>query len=59
MEQADNVLRGCEAKLIDFIRNHWTLDYGSREVCLIIEYQDNVPVLIRVTENVVKEEKLK
>jgi len=59
MEPSDVALRGCEVKLIDFIRNHWTLEYGSREVRLIIEYQDKVPVLIRVTENVIKEEKLK
>jgi len=59
MERSDVALRGCEAKLIDCIRNHWTLEHGSREVRLIIEYQDKVPVLIRVTDNVIKEEKLK
>jgi hypothetical protein len=59
VDHSDPELRSCEAKLIGLIRNHWALDFGTREVRLVIEYQDNVPVLIRVTENVVKEEKLK
>jgi hypothetical protein len=57
--QAEPVLRSCEAKLIDYIRNHWALEFGSREVRLIIEYQNGVPVLVRVTENTVREEKLR
>lgn len=52
-------LRPCEAKLLNLIRNRWALDFGTREVRLVIEYQDRFPVLIRVTGNVVKEEKLK
>lgn len=52
-------LKSCEAKLVSLIRNHWALDFGTREVRLTIEYQDKVPVLIRVTENVVREEKLR
>lgn len=52
-------LRACEAKLIGNIRGPWAIDHGSRAVRLIIEYQDRVPVLIRVTKNVVKEEKLR
>lgn len=59
LERGDATLRSCEAKLVSFIRKHWALDFGSREVRLVIEYQDHLPVLIRVTENVVKEEKLK
>lgn len=59
VDHSDPELRSCEAKLIGLIRNHWALDFGTREVRLVIEYQDNVPVLIRVTENIVKEEKLK
>jgi hypothetical protein len=55
----DPVLRSCEAKLLMCIRNHWALDFGTREVRLLIEYQDGVPVLIRVTDNAVREEKLK
>lgn len=56
---AEAPLRSCEAKLLRLIRTQWALDFGARELCLIIEYQDRVPVLIRVTENVVKEEKLR
>ena len=52
-------LRSCEAKLLATIRNEWAVDYGSREVQLIIEYQDRTPVLIRVTMNTVKEEKFR
>lgn len=59
MHQRDPGVRPCEAKLIDLIGNHWALEFGTREVRLVIEYQDKVPVLIRVTENVIKEEKLK
>lgn len=52
-------LRSCEAKLLSYIRNHWAVDFGTREVRLVIEYQDGVPVLIRVTANRVTEEKLR
>ncbi len=52
-------LRSCEAKLLDRIRNDWAVDYGAREVRLVIEYQDHTPVLIRVTMNTVKEEKFR
>jgi len=52
-------LRPCEAKLLAYIRNHWALEFGTREVRLVIEYQNGVPVLIRVTGNVVREEKLR
>lgn len=52
-------LRSCEAKLIRYIRDRWAIEHGSRAVRLVIEYQDGVPVLIRVTGNTVKEEKLK
>lgn len=52
-------LRSCEAKLLACIRNDWALDYGTREVRLVIEYQDHTPVLIRVTMNTVKEEKFR
>jgi hypothetical protein len=52
-------LKSCEAKLLALINNHWALEFGTREVRLVIEYQDKVPVLIRVTQNVVREEKLK
>jgi len=59
VDRSDPGLRSCEAKLIGLIRDPWALDFGTREVRLVIEYQDGVPVLIRITENVVKEEKLK
>ena len=52
-------LRSCEAKLLASIRNDWAVDHGSREIQLIIEYQDRAPVLIRVTRNTVKEEKFR
>ncbi|MGH2395633.1 MAG: hypothetical protein ACRDFW_01315 [bacterium] len=52
-------LRSCEAKLLACIRNDWAVDYGTREVRLVIEYQDRTPVLIRVTMNTVKEEKFR
>ena len=52
-------LRSCEAKLLARIHNEWALDFGTREVRLLIEYQDGVPVLIRVTDNTVREEKLR
>jgi hypothetical protein len=55
----DGELRSCEAKLLSYIRNHWALEFGTREVRLVIEYQNSVPVLIRVTGNVVREEKLR
>lgn len=55
----DHVLKPYEAKLLKYIRSHWALDFGTREVRLLIEYQDGVPVLIRVTGNTVKEEKLR
>ncbi|MDQ7857912.1 MAG: hypothetical protein QN174_02455 [Armatimonadota bacterium] len=55
----EQALRPCEAKLVACIRNHWALDFGTREVRLVIEYQDGVPVLIRVTGNIVREEKLR
>ncbi|MDR7555329.1 MAG: hypothetical protein QN157_06940 [Armatimonadota bacterium] len=55
----DGDLRSCEAKLLSYIRNHWALEFGTREVRLVIEYQNGVPVLIRVTGNIVKEEKLR
>ncbi len=58
-EAAAVSLRSCEAKLIASIREDWALQFGSREVRLIIEYQDGLPVLIRVTDNKVKEEKLR
>ncbi len=57
--QAAPALKPCESKLIANIRRDWALKFGSREVRLVIEYQDGVPVLIRVTGNRVKEEKLK
>lgn len=56
---ASPALRSCEAKLLACIRNDWALDFGTREVRLVIEYQDHTPVLIRVTMNTVKEEKLR
>ncbi|MBI3974953.1 MAG: hypothetical protein HY334_01015 [Armatimonadetes bacterium] len=56
--RAEQILRSCEARLIASIRNDWAVQFGSREVRLIIEYQDGVPVLIRVVESSVKEEKL-
>ena len=59
VDHADPGLRSCETKLLGLIRNRWALEFGTREVRLMIEYQDKVPVLIRITENVVKEEKLK
>jgi len=59
LSQTEPTLRSCEAKLLGLIRDRWALDFGSREVRLLIEYQDGVPVLIRVTGNSVKEEKLK
>ncbi len=52
-------LRSCEAKLLSYIRNHWAVEFGTREVRLVIEYQNGVPVLIRVTANRVTEEKLR
>lgn len=52
-------LRSCEAKLLSCIRNHWAVEFGTREVRLVIEYQNGVPVLIRVTANRVTEEKLR
>jgi hypothetical protein len=52
-------LRPCEAKLLTRIHNEWALDFGTREIRLLIEYQDGVPVLIRVTDNTVREEKLR
>ncbi len=58
-EAAAVPLRSCEAKLIASIREDWALKFGSREVRLIIEYQDGLPVLIRITDNKVKEEKLR
>ncbi len=57
--RAAPLLRSCEVELIGRIRGDWVVAFGSREVRLIIEYQDGVPVLIRVMENTVKEEKLK
>ena len=56
---AEQTLGSCEARLIACIRNDWALAFGSREVRLIIEYQEGVPVLIRVTASRIKEEKLK
>ena len=53
------VLRPCEARLIARIRGDWAVGFGSREVRLTIEYQDGVPVLIRVTGNRLQEEKLR
>lgn len=55
----EQTLRSCEARLIACIRNDWALAFGSRKVRLVIEYQEGVPVLIRVTENAITEEKLK
>jgi hypothetical protein len=52
-------LRSCEAKLLSCIRSHWAVEFGTREVRLIIEYQNGVPVLIRITANRVTEEKLR
>lgn len=40
MEQGPVDLRSCEAKLICCIRNDWALEFGSREVRLVIEYQE-------------------
>ena len=51
--------RPCETKLLARIHNEWALDFGTREVRLLIEYQDGLPVLIRVAGNIVREEKLK
>ncbi len=58
-DDSDSDRRSCEAKLVNLIHNRWALEFGSREVRLVIEYQDKKPVLIRIIENVVKEEKLK
>ena len=55
----EQTLRSCEAKLITYIRKDWALAFGTREVQLVIEYQEGEPVLIRVTDNKVTEEKLK
>ena len=52
-------LRSCAAKLLARIHNDWVLDFGTREIRLLIEYQDGVPVLIRVADNTVREEKLR
>ncbi len=59
VEQWEPALRSCEARLIARIRNDWALRFGSREVQLVIEYGDGLPVLIRVMENRIAEEKLK
>ena len=59
LERHDQELRSCESKLLALIRTRWALEYGTRRVGLIIEYQDRVPVLIRIVENSVAEEKLK
>lgn len=56
---AEPALRSCEAKLLASIRNDWAVDYGAREVRLVIEYQDRTPVLIRVTMNTITEEKFR
>lgn len=58
-ERLDFPLKSCEAKLLAYIRGDWAVDYGTREVRLVIEYQDKTPVLIRVTRNAVTEEKLR
>ncbi len=55
----EQTLRSCEARLIACIRDDWALTFGSRKVRLVIEYQEGVPVLNRVTENAITEEKLK
>lgn len=55
----EQTLKSCEAKLITYIRKDWALAFGTREVQLVIEYQEGEPVLIRVTDNKVTEEKLK
>ncbi len=52
-------LKPFEVRLIANIREDWALEFGSREVRLVIEYQNGVPVLIRATGERVKEEKLK
>lgn len=57
--RSEPALLSCEIKLLKCIHNDWALEFGTREVCLLIEYQDKVPVLIRVTGNTVKEEKLR
>jgi hypothetical protein len=59
LERPDPALRSCESKLLALIRNRWALEFGTRQVRLVIEYQDRVPVLIRVTESSITEEKLK
>ncbi len=59
VDRAVPMLTPCEAKLIARIRNDWAVDYGAREIQLVIEYQDRTPVLIRITMNTVKEEKLR
>jgi hypothetical protein len=41
-------LRSCERKLVNRIRGDWAIPFGTREVRLQIEYQDGVPVLVRV-----------
>jgi hypothetical protein len=59
LDRQDPALRSCESKLLALIRNRWALEFGTRRVGLIIEYQDRIPVLIRIVENSITEEKLK
>lgn len=58
-DRLESPLKSCEARLLACIRGDWAVEYGTREVRLLIEYQDGTPVLIRVTANAVKEEKLR
>ena len=52
-------LRSCEKKLIERLRQK-AVPYGTLEVAVQVEYQDGVPVMVRLKEQVaIQEEKLR
>lgn len=51
-------LRGCEVKLVEWLRAH-TMPFGRLTATVTVDYQDSVPVMIKVASLVEVEEKFR
>lgn len=57
-EVSGEPLRSCELKLIQWIRRR-AVPYGTVTAQLQVEFQDNVPVMVRLVGPLMEEEKLR
>lgn len=57
-DDSEKPLRSAELRLIQWIRRH-AIPYGTVTARLQIEFQDHVPVMVRLMRPILEEEKLR